>query len=340
MKPMWQGIVGHDAVAERFRQTLASGRLASTYLFVGPAGIGKRTFAERLAQTLLCSVPHDFQACGQCESCRLAQAGNHPDLLLVEKPAERSYIPVETFIGPKDKRMREGLCHDIGLKPYLGQRKCAVIDDADYLNVEGANALLKTLEEPPPGSVLMLIGTSVSRQLPTIRSRCQTVRFRPLSNDQVAQVLRSTGAATVDNAAQQLSQSSDGSVRRALELADPEIAEFRRRLVELLSSQPVDSLRIADAVSAMVDAAGKEASARRACLRQTVHFATDFYRNAMRQACGAPVAGDSTKCQPLDAGTATACLDRCLLALEQVDRNANQATLIGCWFDDLETLTT
>ena len=73
--------------------------------------------------------------------------------------------------------MREGLCHDISLKPYSGRRKVAVIDDADYLNQEGANALLKTLEEPPPKSLLILIGTSEQRQLPTIRSRCRRLRW-------------------------------------------------------------------------------------------------------------------------------------------------------------------
>ena len=77
--------------------------------------------------------------------------------------------------------MREGLCHDIALKPFRGGRKIAIIDDADYLNQEGANCLLKTLEEPPEKSVIILIGTSQQRQLPTIRSRCQIVRFAPLS---------------------------------------------------------------------------------------------------------------------------------------------------------------
>ena len=90
--------------------------------------------------------------------------------------------------------MREGLCYDIALKPYSGRRKVAIIDDADYLNKEGANCLLKTLEEPPPKSLLILIGTSEQRQLPTIRSRCQIVRFQPLPEQDVAELLLATGA--------------------------------------------------------------------------------------------------------------------------------------------------
>ncbi len=176
---VWQGIEGHDAIADRFRTALTHGRLASTFLFVGPAGIGKRTFALKLAQSLLCqAVPAEQLApCGTCDSCIQVLAGTHPDLHLVCKPADKGFIPLAAFIGDDDHRMREGLCHAIALKPFMGGRRIAIIDDADYLNEEGANSLLKTLEEPPPRSVLILIATSLERQLPTIRSRCQTVRF-------------------------------------------------------------------------------------------------------------------------------------------------------------------
>ena len=84
--------------------------------------------------------------------------------------------------------MREGLCHDISLKPYMGNRKVAIVDDADYLNAEGANSLLKTLEEPPPRSVLILVGTTPAKQLPTIRSRCRIIRFDPLPTETVAEL--------------------------------------------------------------------------------------------------------------------------------------------------------
>ena len=148
----WQGIEGHDDVAEKFRTLLSQGRLASTFLFVGPAGIGKRTFA--LGWRSRCSVrpdpfPHSIPA-AQCAGCQQVLAGTHPDLLRIAQPADKSFIPVELFIGSKEKRMQEGLCHDISLKPFMGGRRVAIIDDADYLNEEGANSLLKTLEEPPP----------------------------------------------------------------------------------------------------------------------------------------------------------------------------------------------
>ena len=187
----WQGIHEHDPIVEAFRQCIGQGRLASAYLFVGPLGVGKRTFAYQLAQSLLCdSNPETaVDACGTCDSCRQVSAGSHPDVISVQKEDDENFIPIEAFIGDREHRNQTGLCRDIGLKPFSGRRKFAIIDDADHLNIEGANSLLKTLEEPPLGSVLILITTSELLQLPTIRSRCQIVRFSPLSEQVVREVL-------------------------------------------------------------------------------------------------------------------------------------------------------
>ena len=184
-------IVGHEHVFETFRRALGQRRLASTFLFVGPPGIGKWTTALSLAQALLCETtpPDELQACQTCPGCQQVAAWTHPDLLLVQKPDDKNFIPIELFIGDREHRMREGLCHEIALKPFRGGRRIAIIDDADYLNQEGANCLLKTLEEPPADSLIILIGTSQQRQLPTIRSRCQIIRFQPLTDVQVATLL-------------------------------------------------------------------------------------------------------------------------------------------------------
>ena len=192
---MLSTIVGHEQVFERFRRALKRRRLSSTFLFVGPPGVGKRQVANRIAQCLLCEANAEerLEACGECPGCTMFQAGTHPDFTTVSKPPDRTFIPLELFIGDREHRMQEGLCYDISLKPFRGGRKVAVIDDADYLNVEGANCLLKTLEEPPPRSILILIGTSEQKQLPTIRSRCQTVRFRPLETEALARLIVEQG---------------------------------------------------------------------------------------------------------------------------------------------------
>lgn len=344
----WQGIEGHDDVVAKFRAMLSGGRLASTFLFVGPSGVGKRMFAERLAQTLLCSsrTPAEMNPCGVCDSCVQVQAGTHPDVLRVSKPADRSAIPVELIIGSKEKRMQEGLCHDISLKPFMGGRRVAIIEDADDLNEEGANALLKTLEEPPPRSVMILIGTSPDRQLPTIRSRAQLVRFAPLDAAIIARLLVAQDIVSDTADAARIAAQCGGSLTQAVEMADPALVRFRAELVAQLAEGTFDNVAFAKLLIALVEEAGKEAPPRRARMRQVIGMAIQFYRELLRAMSGAPASEESAG-NAIDRALATGRFDadnvgrlieRSLDALEHVDRNAHQAALLECWLDDLSQL--
>lgn len=345
----WQTIEGHDRVVEQFRRALERGRLASSFLFVGPSGIGKRSFAVALARTLLCETRPEaaMDPCGHCPACAQVAAGTHPDLIQVAKPKDKAFLPVELFIGDREHRMREGLCYEIGLKPFAGGRKIAIIDDADYFNAEGANSLLKTLEEPPPRSVLILIGTSPARQLPTIRSRCQLVRFEPLSEDLVAKLLVAQGHAADATEARRMAAHAEGSPQRAVELAEAELWKFRETLLSALASGVFEPRRLAEAVGAFVDEAGRDAPPRRARLRLVAGFATEFFRGwlvarhegkaSQDAALGWFVKDAQDKLRCADAALIAA-TERCLDVLEQIDRNANQATLIECWMDDLDRI--
>jgi len=341
-------ILGHERVLERFRRSLERRRLASSFLFLGPPGIGKRTAALYLAQCLLCETSADDQlaACQICPGCLQVAALSHPDLILVSKPQDKNFIPVELFIGDREHRMREGLCHDIALKPFRGGRKVAIIDDADYFNQEGANCLLKTLEEPPKGSVLILIGTSEQRQLPTIRSRCQIVRFAPLSDDIVARLLRAQCELAPEKV-HAVARRSGGSLSRAMELVSSELVEAQHVLLTQLGQRQFDSVPLAATVNSFVDAAGKDAPPRRARLRALVRGAADFYRELMRHAAasghgmtGPPdsLAANAREHWQASSLVAADCLERCLAALAQIDANANLSTLIFCWIDDLAEL--
>jgi DNA polymerase-3 subunit delta' len=336
---------------EKFRRAVARNRLASSFLFCGPAGVGKRAFALRFAQALLCHArpAAELDPCNTCPSCAMALAGTHPDIEVVSKPDDKADLPVKLFIGEGETRGREGLCHWIGLKPFMGGRRIAIIDDADFFNDAGANCLLKTLEEPPPESVLILIGTSPARQLPTIRSRCQLIRFQPLPEETVARLLVSKGLVTDRAEAARLARFSDGSLQQAIDMADADLWSCRRTLLEKLSAKVLDSVGLAPAIAAFIDDAGKEASARRARFRQVVTFAADFYRRLVHVRSDLPLPSDpelrgpletAAQCFPGDAIMAAACLERCLEALGQIDRNANQATLIEAWLDDLAAETT
>ena len=324
----WSEILEHEEVLAGFRRAVARGRLASTFLFVGPAGIGKRTFAIKLAQSLLCEINEEqrLEPCGNCASCTQVAAGTHPDLELVSKPVDKAFIPLELFIGDKEHRNREGLCHRIALKPMCGRRKIAIIDDADHLNVEGANCLLKTLEEPPPRSLIILIGTSVQRQLPTIRSRSQVVRFGSLRESTVEQLLQKHKLVETPEEARTLSQLSGGSLEQALGLQDEQTRDFRLQFLGLLPNLADDSVETTKQIIQFVDAAGKEAPPRRARLKAVANWAVDYYRQSMRSA-----AADDR----IQAERAAKCLDRCVRTVSHVDANANLAAVVEAWIDDL-----
>lgn len=333
---MWQGIYGHDDVVERFRRSIACGRLASTYLFVGPEGIGKRTFAEALAKALLCQTTSDeaLEACGRCESCRLFDAGNHPDYDEVSLPAGRRTLSIDLFVGDREHRNQAGLCHSISLRPSLGRRRAAIIDDADWLSVESANCLLKTLEEPPEGALLILIGTSRSRQLPTILSRAQVVRFSPPDPEAAAQLLLEKQLVADPAQAAELASAAEGSLARAAELADGTLWELRQQLAGPLAAGEIDVARLASQLSEQIQSAGNEAEQRRQRFRQIVGLAIDIYRQQLRT-----LAAPERTREPTDSLTpVVAALDRCLEAQEQINRNANQTILLETWLSDLADL--
>ncbi|HZZ28101.1 MAG TPA: DNA polymerase III subunit [Pirellulales bacterium] len=347
----WLQLEGHDDVVAHFRAALAQERLASTFLFVGPEGIGKRSFAMRLAQALLCETRDErlLDPCGHCPACVQVLAGTNPDFLFVSRPPGKSFIPLGLLKGDEpDWPVHNSLLFNLALRPFRGRRKVAVIDDADYLNQEGANCLLKTLEEPPPHSVLILISTSADRQLPTIRSRAQLIRFQPLPESLVARLLVERGVATDADQARHLAAFSGGSLSRAAELSDPQLWTFRAALLQNLAESPFPSTALGQSLLKFVDEAGKEAPLRRVRLRWAIGFAAEFFRQLVHAFAGLPPEGDAELTKNVQRAVQSAtwnlesgadAAQRSLEALNHVDRNANQHTLVEAWLDDLLVLS-
>lgn len=276
----WGSVRGHDRIVAGLRQSMAQGRFPHAFLFVGPEGVGKRLFALTLAQALLCErrVEEALDPCGSCPSCLQVEAGTHPDLLVVQKPEDKHELPISTI---------RDLCLSLSLKPMRGLRRIAIVDDADDLSEEAANAFLKTLEEPPPGSVLILIGTSAELQLDTVVSRCRVVPFEPLSESDLAAVLQEQGIASDAEEAARLAQWGEGSVQRARGLADRELEAFRRSLIdELAGPRNFEAPALARRMESFIKEAGKESVAQRdrACL--LLGELARFFRGCLWQTAG------------------------------------------------------
>lgn len=326
---MGLGIVGQEQAVERFRRTLMRDRLASTYLFVGPGGVGKRTFARRLAQALFCqqSKPVDLAPCGTCEACLLCQAGNHPDLLEVARRADRTQLVLDQFVGSAENRHREGLCHDLSLKPMIGSRRIAIIDDADTFSSEVANALLKTLEEPPPRSLLILIGTSLAKQLPTIRSRAQVMPFAPLAEETIAKWLIEWDWVTDEAEARRIAAASQGSLDRAKTLLHPELWQAREEVVRSLARAIPDGVAIAEGIHRFVQESSKEAGPKREAALAALGLVVDHFRTLLANQPDSP-----------QAEAWMASIERSMEAEFHVSRHVNLPNILQSWGDDLVQL--
>lgn len=276
----WPRVRGHDGVIAAFRTALNRGRLGHAYLFVGPPAVGKRLVAVELARSLLCESPRDGDACDRCAACELVDAGTHPDLFEFRRPDDKNDLPIEV--------MRK-LTEDLSLKPMRGGRKVAILDDADDLNPASANCFLKTLEEPPPASLLILIGESLQRQLPTIRSRCQVVHFAPLAETLVEEMLRSGDEPIEPAEAKRLARLAEGSPGRARDLADPDLWEFRKDFFNELAAAKPNGPKLAKAWMTLAESAGKDAAQQRRKAALVVRVLTDGFRQALRFAVGGDV---------------------------------------------------
>lgn len=225
----WQQRAYDGAVA-----ALDAGRLGHGLLFAGPAQLGKRAVAERLARRVLCSGP-DPRPCGQCRDCRLIEAGTHPDLHVVSLELNKEGTRLRTEIVIEQVRR---LGERLALTPQYGRAQVAIVDPADALNTAAANALLKTLEEPVAGRYLWLVSAHPMRLPATIRSRCQQAPVRPPAHAEAAAWLRAQVDPAQAEAALDAAGGHPGLARAWLEAGALAVrAEVQRDLAAIAGGQ-------------------------------------------------------------------------------------------------------
>jgi DNA polymerase-3 subunit delta' len=219
------GLIGHEWAVEMLKQHLIRDSVRHAYLFCGPPGLGRRTLALRFAQALNCpNPPAPGEACGKCKTCQQIERMQYTDLAIIQAEKEGGTLKVEQI-----RTLRQSL----SLKPYQGKYRVALFLRFQEANASAANALLKTLEEAPAYVILLLTADTIEQLLPTIVSRCEILRLRPLPVKTVESYLKECGADETDS--NLLAHVSSGRPGYALRLMqDKDALEFRtRRLVEL-----------------------------------------------------------------------------------------------------------
>ncbi len=271
----FDGIIGHGRSIDVLRRALRADRLHHAYLFVGPQGVGKRKVAMALAQAINCTGPTYAQGapCGVCTHCTRIAAAQHPDVTLIEP--DRSKARPTIKIGSVRELIRQ-----VHYRPYEGRRRVIIIDDAEALTEEAANALLKTLEEPTGETLFVLITSRLHMLLATIRSRSQPVRFAPLGRKDIESHLLAHTSLSRDKA-QVCAAFADGSIGQALGLAEEGVLDGRRELVsDVAELNASDTLKVFRVASQHARAGSQELQARLDALKT-------YYRDVVLLRSGA-----------------------------------------------------
>lgn len=218
-------IIGQEHLKEHLSGAIERQKVSHAYIISGEPGSGKKTLAEAFAANLLCQNRHG-DACGQCTSCHKLMHHNHPDLIYVTH--EKTQITVDDI--------RRQVAGDVEIRPYESERKIYLIDEAEKMNREAQNALLKTIEEPPDYAVLILLTANTGSLLPTILSRCITLNICPLTDEQIIRELKIRCGLTEEEA-EVYASFAQGNLGRALKAAsDPEFRRRRNHAVGLLQN--------------------------------------------------------------------------------------------------------
>jgi len=320
-------LTGHEWAVDMLRKHIVHGTTRHAYLFSGPPGLGRRTLAVRFAQALNCTTPLEAGIpCGQCRDCKQISAMQHADLTVVESDSDGGILKVDQI-----REVRKTLI----LKPYMSKYRVALFLRFQEANDNAANALLKTLEEAPSYAVLILTADNPEQLLPTIVSRCEVLRLRPLSVGEVQTGLENRGLE--NSRAKLIAHISGGRMGYAIRLMENDALLEKRderlnELLALLSASRVEKFKYADQLSKDKDA-----------MRQTILFWLAYWRDVMLRTAGAatPLVNVDRNVEiediasRLDLSSARLVVSGLESTLEKMDRNVNSRMLAEVLLLDL-----
>jgi DNA polymerase-3 subunit delta' len=329
METNWS-LLGHDWAVDLLRSHLNNQRARHAYLITGPQGVGRRTLAIRLAQALNCTQPiAPATPCGECRACRLIGKAQHPDFSITQGEGGRALLV---------DQIRE-LQRTLSLAPYEAAYKIALLLRFEEANPNAANALLKTLEEPPPQVIMLLTASDAEALLPTITSRCEVIRLRPLSIDQVSEGLQTHWGLPAEEAQlyAHLSGGRPGFARRLSQ--NPEMLEQRQNqlddLQKLLPASRVARFSYAE-----------ELSKDKVLLQNTLQTWLTLWRDIMLRVSGSSISLTNidrqdevaSLAEQIDLATAREVVNRLERSMEQIDRYINPRLVTEVLMLDLPKL--
>lgn len=341
---------------------MAVGRLSHALIFHGPEGVGKEMLAGALARTLVCPSPRSVEpgevpgigewtgllqdACGECPDCVRSKAGTHPDVHLIHRQLKQLHpdaaVRARKGLTLSIDVIREFVIQPAGLRPMAGRMKVFIIREAELLAAPAQNALLKTLEEPPPATCIILLTHALDRLFPTIRSRCQPVGFRLLPHEFVAAKLQDLQPDLTPARAAALAQFAQGSLAHAVQYAEDGLDAFNSRLIAVVRSLvPARALAVAKHIADEARGLGEryverdgeitETEAQRRAIKALLLLLAAWYRDIMLTHLGA-VDGlaNADSLEALQQAAAAIPLERAADAVQhittaerQLDLNAN-----------------
>jgi DNA polymerase III subunit delta' len=334
--PPWRNhrLVGNELAEKTMVAAQGSGRLHHAWLLTGPRGIGKATLAWRFARYLLAGqqggglfgdAPDGLEVASDAPGRGLVDARSHPDLFHLRRMLNPDTGRMRLEIAVDDVRDLGAFMH---MTPAMGKWRVAIIDAADEMNRNAANAVLKILEEPPPNAVLLMVAHAPGRLLPTIRSRCRRLALQPLADDTVMQLLADYAPDTTKEERAALTGLAEGSIGRALELASAGSLGLYREMVEVLATLPDLDMPRLHSFAERFAKRGEEANAD----WRSLNFLFDSWLKGLAR--HAAVGGEGVAIVPAERGLqdrllAGATLDRWMEAWEKTAHLLSRADAVN-----------